>query len=121
MSLEELKNLDVTLSIKGTTEAILRVIDTLSGGPGDGAALDLIRKKSILECDIVLTGERFKINKIEILKHKIESLKMNFGDGLTIDKSLVHLSKWLGFQLKIKELKVVEFYEIVNEYGARTN
>jgi tetratricopeptide (TPR) repeat protein len=50
MSLEELKNLDVTLSIKGTTEAIMKVIDTLNGGPGDGAALDVIRQK-LLEVD----------------------------------------------------------------------
>jgi len=83
--------------------------------------LEMIRKKSLLECDVVLTGDRFKLNKIEILKQKIESLKMNFGDGLTIEKSLIHLSKWLGFQLKIKELKVVEFYEIIDEYGTRAN
>ena len=50
MSLEELKNLDVTLSIKGTTEDIMGVIDTLNGGPGDGAALDIIRQK-LLEVD----------------------------------------------------------------------
>ena len=50
MSLEELKNLDVTLSIKGTTEAIMKVINTLTGGPGDGAALDVIRQK-LLEVD----------------------------------------------------------------------
>lgn len=83
--------------------------------------LELIRKKSILECDVVLTNDRFKINKIEVMKMKIESLKMTFGEGSTIEKSLIHLSKWLGFHLKIKELKVVEFYEIIEEYGTRAN
>ncbi|MFO7618347.1 MAG: tetratricopeptide repeat protein [Thermoplasmata archaeon] len=50
MSLEELKNLDVTLSIKGTTEAILKAMNTLNGGAGDSAALDVIRQK-LLEVD----------------------------------------------------------------------
>jgi len=83
--------------------------------------LELVREKSLLECDVVLTGERFKLNRIEIIEQKIKSLQMNFGDGQTIEKSLVHLSKWMNCRLNIKELTVVEFYEIVNEYGKRTN
>jgi tetratricopeptide (TPR) repeat protein len=50
MSIEELKNLDVTLSIKGTTEAILKAMNTLTGGAGDSATLDVIRQK-LLEVD----------------------------------------------------------------------
>lgn len=50
MSIEELKNLDVTLSMKGTTEAILRAMGTLNGGAGDGVILDVIRTK-LLEVD----------------------------------------------------------------------
>ncbi|MBA3045455.1 MAG: tetratricopeptide repeat protein [Candidatus Thermoplasmatota archaeon] len=50
MSVEELKNLDVTLSIKGTTEAILKAMNALTGGAGDGAILDVIRQK-LLEVD----------------------------------------------------------------------
>ncbi|MDO9536833.1 MAG: tetratricopeptide repeat protein [Thermoplasmata archaeon] len=50
MSVEELKNLDVTLSIKGTTEAIMKAIDTLGGGPGDSVVLDVINTK-LLEVD----------------------------------------------------------------------
>lgn len=50
MSLDELKNLDVTLSMKGTTEMILKAMGTLNGGPGDSATLDVIRQK-LLEVD----------------------------------------------------------------------
>ncbi len=50
MSLEELRNLDVTLSMKGTTEMILKAMGTLNGGPGDSATLDVIRQK-LLEVD----------------------------------------------------------------------
>jgi len=50
MTLEELKNLDVTLSMKGTTDSILKAMGTLNGGPGDGAILDVIRQK-LLEVD----------------------------------------------------------------------
>jgi tetratricopeptide (TPR) repeat protein len=50
MSIEELKNLDVTLSMKGTTDSILKAMGTLNGGPGDSATLDVIRQK-LLEVD----------------------------------------------------------------------
>lgn len=50
MSVEELKNLDVTLSMKGTIDMILRAMGTVNGGPGDSATLDVIRQK-LLEVD----------------------------------------------------------------------
>ena len=50
MSIDELKTLDVTLSMKGTTDMILKAMGTLSGGPGDSATLDVIRQK-LLEVD----------------------------------------------------------------------
>lgn len=50
MSIEELKNLDVTLSMIRTTEAIMGAINSLNGGAGDSMALDVIRQK-LLEVD----------------------------------------------------------------------
>lgn len=83
--------------------------------------LKLIREKALLECDYVITKERFKLTEIDIMKTKIDALQMNFGNGQTIEQSLIHLSKWLGYGLKIKETTVVEFYTIVNEYGKWAN
>ncbi len=71
----------------------------------------------MLEGDFELTNERVKLTEIDIMKTKIDALQMNFGNGQTIEQSLIHLSKWLGYGLKVKEITVVEFYTIVNEYG----
>jgi hypothetical protein len=82
--------------------------------------LELMRKRAILQCDRVITGDRFLDNRIEILDAKIEELNMNFGDGQSMEASLIHLSKWLGYKIDIKTTTVVEYFEIVREYG-KTN
>ena len=41
----------------------------------------------------------------------------NNGDGMTIDQSLIHLSKWVGYRLNPKEITVVEYFNISEQYG----
>jgi len=59
--------------------------------------------------------------EIEIASEKINQMSNNFGGGITIEASLIHLGKWLGYGLKIKETTVVEYYEIMKEYGKWSN
>tara|TARA_R110000772_G_scaffold9622_7_gene31551 strand:+ start:1604 stop:1990 length:387 start_codon:yes stop_codon:yes gene_type:complete len=83
--------------------------------------LKLLQKKAVLQCKFITTNERFVINEIEIQNAKIESMQIHFGDGQSIEKTLIYLGKWLGYPLRIKETTVVEYYEILNEYGKWSN
>lgn len=83
--------------------------------------LILLQKKAVLQCKFITTNERFVINEIEIQNAKIEAMQIHFGDGQSIETTLIYLGKWLGYPLKIKETTVVEYYEILNEYGKWTN
>eukprot|EP01049_Picozoa_sp_SAG25_P003281 SAG25_NODE_188_length_12354_cov_23.716116_3_plen_138_part_00 len=83
--------------------------------------LKLLQKKAQLQCDFVVKEDRFLLNEIEIADEKIKQLSKNFGGGTSIDASLIHLGKWLGYALKIKETTVVEYYEIMKEYGKWSN
>ena len=76
-----------------------------------------MKKLAILECDLVIKGDEFLKTKIEIQKMKIENLKRNSEVGLSIEESLVYLSKWLGYKLNVKETTVKEYYTILEQYG----
>lgn len=83
--------------------------------------LEALRKKALLQCDFIQSNDRFVLNKIEIQNEKIKSMSSHFGDGDGIDKWLIYLSKFMGYQLKIREITVVEYYELIEEYGKRSN
>lgn len=83
--------------------------------------MNLLRKKAQLQCDYVQTNKRFKLTEIEIVDAKIERLNINFGDGKSIETTVLHLSKWLGFKVNLKETTVVEYYTIIQEYGKWAN
>jgi len=75
-----------------------------------------LKALTILTCDYIITGEQFKLTQIEIQNEKIELLKRN-NTGISTEKSLVYLSKWLSYRLNWKEISVYEYYVILEEYG----
>lgn len=83
--------------------------------------LKLLQKKALLQCKFIDTNERFVLNEIEVQNAKIESMQIHFGDGQSIETTLIYLGKWLGYPIKMKETNVVEYYEILNEYGKWAN
>lgn len=76
-----------------------------------------MKKLAILECDLVIKKDEFLKTKIEVQKKKIENLKRNSEVGLTIEESLIYLSKWLGYKLSAKETTIKEYYTILEQYG----
>lgn len=76
-----------------------------------------MKKLAILECDLVIKKDEFLKTKIEVQKKKIENLKRNSEVGLTIEESLIYLSKWLGYKLSAKETTIKEYYTILKQYG----
>ena len=79
--------------------------------------LELMRKKALLELEFVTTGQRFKLTEIELTEAKLKTALSNNGEGLTIEQSLIYLSKWLGFHLNPRKITVLEYFNLSAEYG----
>jgi len=76
-----------------------------------------MKKKAMLEVDYILTRERFKLTEIEMQIANLDAMMMNGGNGMTIEQSLIHLSKWLGSWVNAKEISTKEYFNLMNEYG----
>ena len=83
--------------------------------------LDIIKKKALLQCEFLITKDDFKLTQIEIEDAKIVSLQKSSEVGLSIDKTLIYLGKWLGYRLDWKVITVAEFYSILEEYEKQSN
>ena len=83
--------------------------------------LDILKKKALLQCEFLITKDNFKLTQIEIEDAKIVSLQKTSEAGLSIDKTLIYLGKWLGYRLDWKIISVSEFYSILEEYEKQSN
>ncbi len=79
-----------------------------------------MRKKALIECDYVLTSDRFKLTLLDIEEAKLKSMIANNGAGITIEQSLVHLSKWVGSWINPKAITAAEYFNLMDEYGRIT-
>ncbi len=79
--------------------------------------LETMRKKALLELGFVETWDQFKITEIKIEVERLKNMMSNNGDGMTIEQSLVYLSKWLGYHLNTKKITVKEYFNLMAEYG----
>jgi len=83
--------------------------------------LDILKKKALLQCEFLITKDNFKLTQIEIEDAKIVSLQKTSESGLSIEKTLIYLGKWLGYRLDWKVITVMEFYSIMEEYEKQSN
>jgi hypothetical protein len=79
--------------------------------------LSVMREKALIECDFTINRDRFKLTQIEIKEAELNSMLNNRGQGMTIEQTLIYLGKWLGYRLNPKEINVIEYYNILDEYG----
>jgi len=79
--------------------------------------LNAMKKKALLELDYVLTGDRFKLTEVEIEQTRLNSMLQNAGNGMTIEESLIYISKWLGTWLNAKNITVREYFNLMEQYG----
>ena len=78
---------------------------------------DAMKKRAILELDFVITGDRFKLTEIEIAIAKIDAMLVNKGSGVTVEQSLIHISKWLGQWINPRNITVKEYFNLLEQYG----
>ena len=83
--------------------------------------LDILKKKALLQCEFLITKDDFKLTQIEIEDAKIVSLQKTSESGLSIEKTLIYLGKWLGYRLDWKVITVTEFYSIMEEFEKQSN
>jgi hypothetical protein len=79
--------------------------------------LNAMKKKALLEVDYILTRERFKLTEIEMQIANLDAMMINGGNGMTIEQSLIHLSKWMGSWINAKDISTKEYFNLMNEYG----
>jgi len=79
--------------------------------------LKAMQKRALLECDFIITRNRFKLTEIEMEVSKIEQMLANAGSGMTIEQTLIHLSKWMGTWINTKTITTREYFNLIKEYG----
>lgn len=77
----------------------------------------LKRKLIRLRCAYIENGNKKLLNQIIVDEKKLLSLEGGAIDGLTIDETLIHLSKWLGYRIDKKVISIVEYKSLLDEYG----
>jgi hypothetical protein len=79
--------------------------------------LELMKKKTLLECEYIITGEIFKLTEIQLAEETLRGEMAKDKIDISVEKSLVFLSKWIGYRLDWKVVTLSEYYLIMEEYG----
>jgi hypothetical protein len=80
--------------------------------------MQLQKKLTLLQLDYVITDDMFLFNEIQEITEEINNLFKDENKGENnITKTLIYLSKWVGFKLKLTEVTVLEFFTMLNEYS----
>lgn len=78
--------------------------------------LKAMQKRALNELDYVITGDRFKLTLAEMEERQLETMLNNGGQNMTVEQSLIHLSKWVGHWLNIKTLTAREYFDLIGEF-----
>lgn len=78
--------------------------------------LKAIQKRALLEIDFVLTRDRFKLTQIELQVERLKSMISNANNGMSIEKTLIYLSKWIGQWINTKSITTREYFNLLHEF-----
>jgi hypothetical protein len=78
--------------------------------------IELKKELINLKLEFVKTGDASLLNQIEIEKAKLSQLDPTKSQGMDINQCLVHLKKWSGHWINTKEITIVEFKYLLEEY-----
>lgn len=79
--------------------------------------LKLMKKKALLDLKYIKTRDRFTLMLSEIEGEKIKDLMKDNGRGMTVESSLIPLSKWFGSMIRANEITVTEYQNLIEHYG----
>ena len=78
--------------------------------------LEAMRKKALLQCEYVEKRDSFQMTLIDMQIAKLNGMMANAGSGITIEQTLIHLSKWMNQWIDIKKIKAKEYFNLVREH-----
>lgn len=88
---------------------------------GIGEGLEYFLKLKIhlvkLRLQFIQTNDLFLLNQIKVAEAQMISADPSKLQGMTTQQCLVHLSKWMGTIVRAKEITIVEFKEMFEEYA----
>lgn len=73
-------------------------------------------KKATIELDYAIKRDKFLLTLLEVEIQNMQILLSNNGSGMTIEQSLVHLSKFVGYWLQPKSITTREYFVLLHEY-----
>ena len=77
--------------------------------------IELQKEIAELQCDFVISGDRFIMNKIRELKNELKELIERPIETDT-DTILNYLRKWMNHWIDTKKITVREFYKLIRDY-----
>jgi hypothetical protein len=80
-------------------------------------AMMLMKEIALIRLEYVITQDRRKLTDAEIKFTRMQTMLENSGVNVTIDQTLIHLSKWLGTFLDSKNITVRQYFNLIEEYG----
>jgi len=78
--------------------------------------LKTMKKRALLECEFAITRDRFKLTEIDLEIAKLDSMMKNNGTGMTIEQSLIHMSKWMNTWINSKNISIRDYFNLLNEF-----
>lgn len=75
-----------------------------------------MRKKAEIGLDYAIKRDRFSLTLLEIEIQNLKMLLDNNGQGVSIEQSLVHLSRFVGYWIRSKEITAGEYFTLIKEY-----
>jgi len=78
--------------------------------------LKVLQKKAELQVNYILTKDKFSLTLLEIEEQNLNIMLSNNGNGMTIDQTLVHLSKFVGYFIRAKDITTGEYFTLLEEY-----
>lgn len=95
-------------------------VDKYGLGEKYNRILKAMKKKALLDLKFIRKRDRFVLMLIEIEEEKIRNLMKDNGKGMTVEASLIPLSKWFGSMVRAHETTVTEYQNLIEHY-ARSN
>jgi len=85
--------------------------------------LELLRKRALLQLEYLETRKRRVLNEVNLLTHSIESHKerIKSDSSGSITKTLNWLSKNQGYQINIKEITTLAYFDLIKEANTNNN
>jgi hypothetical protein len=83
--------------------------------------LETMRKKALADLEYCITGDRTQLTYSELEESQLKALLNNRGNAMTIEKTLIHLSKWIGYWIQAGNISTKQYFDLLGEFENYNN